>query len=501
MAQSKLKTTKLSLFKNGTFYHRQEGNVTLKNKQAQLEIPENILLGTYWLSVGKGNKISQITFEEDTLKKRKTCENLSDVLAASKGRKITLRLNEGAKESTTLSGTLGSYNLVTGLGRLITEGGGSTFFLSGNVVGVSVGDKDLQNVYEADTIIRLARLRVANDDNEVPVSLISMQTGIQWFPSYYLKIDGEKEAKLIMKATIQNFALDIENAEADLVVGNPSSAFGQQLDPVSENYTTPDPPAPQPAYPINHPNKRVMRKAVMAIDYAAAPMPEAANYETAGDQQQDLYFYRTGKISLHKNSKTQLMISSATIPYSELFSVNVNDNVNYINTQNSQNDWTNWPCSHILKLQNKTDAPLTDAPIFVVSPTDDPLAQQNLSYTPPNAEFSVFLNNAVNVEVKSREEEKSHVNEAKRIQKAVFNKVTLKGSVKVHNYQKKAIKLEVNKQVTGEVTTSSDDGKLTLSGNYSQLNPNANIRWQLDMPAESEKTITYEYNVYIVVSQ
>ncbi|MES2387100.1 MAG: hypothetical protein V4543_03780 [Bacteroidota bacterium] len=496
-AQSKLSTVHLSIFKNGVFYRRQEGDISLKNKVGQVEIPENVLKGTYWLSLGKGAKINQVTFEEDTVKKRKTAEYVQEILAANTGKKVTLKVNAGTQKPDLISGTLVSYNRNSGLGRLDTDGN-SHFFNGNNVLEAEFADRNIGATYETDTIIRLARVNTNSSADNVPASVISMQTGIQWYPSYYLKLSEGKEARLIMKATLENFAIDADNTEADLIVGDPMLSYGKELDPISTTYLSEN--APQPRQITYAPRAYSMAKTTSGVMAdAAAPMPEDANYSTAGDQQSDLYFYRTGKINLRKNTKTLLMLNTSTVPFEHVYKVYIGDNNAFLYDHTVNNDWHKQTTAHSVKFTNKSDAPLTEAPVFVISPNDDPLTQNNMPFTSKNAEASVYLNTAYNLDVRSREEEKAKESGAKRVGKLVFDKVTVKSSIKIHNYQDKAITLNTERSVYGTVT-SDGGGKVRKSGQYNQQNPYSNIQWTTEVPANGEKIIDYEYQVYIQVN-
>ena len=491
-------TTRLSLFSNGTFYQKQEGNAPLRNKVALLEVPGNVLNGTYWLSAGKGNKISQVTFEEDTIKKRKTAEQMPDLLAGNPGKKVTLKLQAGQGISS-LSGTLVNYNRNTGLGRLDAESGSAAFFSGNNIVEVQFADRNLQGTFEADSVIKLAKLYTNASGSEAPVSVLSMQTGIKWYPSYYLKITDDKEAKLVMKATVENFALNADDAEADLVVGSPQMAYGTNLDPISQDYT--QDPAPQPVY------YRAMSKAARMPMAAPAPMagtaydggmPEQTNYQTGGDRQADLYFYRTGKISLRKNTKTLLMISTSSVPCDEQYGVVIPTGIAYSSPSNTTDDWSDFGVAHSLKITNKTGAPLTDAPVFVLSATDDPIAQCAVTYTPNLKETYLSLGNAVNITSKAREEEVELQENAKRVGKSVYNLVTVTGTIKLSNTEEKTRKVLVTKQINGEVL-QAEGGKTVKRGSYNNYNANSEIRWTAELPAGTDKTLTYRYRQYIQI--
>ncbi|MBK8845981.1 MAG: hypothetical protein IPO27_05140 [Bacteroidetes bacterium] len=68
--------------------------------------------------------------------------------------------------------------------------------------------------------------------------------------------------------------------------------------------------------------------------------------------------------------------------YQDIYDARLYDHVNYCNTRNIYNDPNQkFEVYHSVKFKNSTPAPITTAPIFVVSQLEDPLAQDEISYT------------------------------------------------------------------------------------------------------------------------
>src|SRR5690606_22222196 len=76
---------------------------------------------------------------------------------------------------------------------------------------------------------------------EADVGLMYVQKGLRWIPSYRIVIDeatsegGEHcgTARLELQATLVNELADLENIAVNLVIGVPSFAFADTLDPIS----------------------------------------------------------------------------------------------------------------------------------------------------------------------------------------------------------------------------------------------------------------------------
>lgn len=221
-------------------------------------------------------------------------------------------------------------------------------------------------------------------------------------------------------------------------------------------------------------------------------------YNTEGEKTNDLYIYKLGKVSLPKNTKSSFSIFSSTIPYEDLYEVNINDYVNFYSTQSIQkNDGRYFDVYHSLRITNSTNFPFTTAPVFVQDEKLNPLAQDQIKYTPKGSKVKVQLSKAVDVQVKGDETELSRSDNLKKFNNAQYRKVTIKGTVHLENLQDKNITLNVTKAIMGEITEVSDSGVITKPGKFTGLNPNTSSEWNIELSGNQKKDITYTYDVWI----
>ncbi|MCX6352841.1 MAG: hypothetical protein NTX03_13435 [Bacteroidetes bacterium] len=518
---AQLKTTKLSIFKNGMFYQKKEGTLSVSNRTAYIPLPPNALLGTYWVTPGRDVKINQIEFRDDTLKSKRKIRTYADMLRYNIGKSINLRVQHGEKDSRAITGTLVDFYELNNMLKIKTNDGKMAIIFTQNIVDIDF-DASMNDTYMADSTARRGKIYLDRATDNLLVNVVSMQTGIQWAPSYIIKLMNEKEARLVMKATIENAVEDIDGAEIDLVVGSPQMYYGGQQDPaltpmVRDNlsvwsYAGDNPnPSGKTRY-LNknmglqnntyyHANMQTLTGTYdgSGIDRVSENIidEKGEEYNAEGEKIADLYFYKTGKINLHKNYKNEVPISSNNIPYKDVYEASIWDITNYEANRTVYQDPNNRiDVYHSIKLSNKTGAPITTALIFVLNAKEEPLAQDQITYTPANADAVVHLSKAIDVTVKNKEEEISKADKYKKLGKFYYDKVTLKGSIEVMNYQDKPIVLNVKKAVKGAVT-KSDGGKATKSGKYIVLNPLTNMEWDVNLAANEKKTITYEYEVLI----
>lgn len=573
---AQLNPTKLSVFSNGTFFEQKEGSLKFKDNKATVDVPATVLKGTYWLATEKV-KIKQVDVKIDTVKKEKQSQFIDDFLEGNEGKNVTLRFKQytalgGNFPLRSISGLLVSFYKTTGLIKLRTiDGKMQLIYIT------DLSDADFEanasDTFQDDTLIRRATILLDKSVADAPLTQVTMQTGLQWQPSYYIKLEGDKEAKIIMKATVENGTqTDYYNVDLDLVVGAPQLYFGSQTDALSDYFI---PPAGTPAYAsyqwdfgdnAEGQYNGTFRRRYRTIDNVtfmdgdgkagygggvgagsytvtgqdaagaeyyndeAAPMyttnrgvvntlsttPGVAitgsmyeqeqipiditankDYSAEGKKSADLYYYHAGKATLPKNAKTLVPISQSTVPYKHVYEATIGDITNYeLNRTVLNPEPTKIEVYHSLKLTNKTGAPLTDAPVFVVNENEAPMAQDMMPYTPVNEEVSIKLAKAIDVSVKSKEEENSRVEKAKKFNKKSYDKVTLKGTIEVCNFLDKPITLNVKKALRGEVT-NADGGSVTKPGRFTAINPVSLIKWDVELKPGEKKTITYEYDVYV----
>ena len=60
-----------------------------------------------------------------------------------------------------------------------------------------------------------------------------VQKGLRWIPSYKVTLTGNGRARVQLQATLVNELADLDNVTAHLVVGVPSFAFRDTIDPVA----------------------------------------------------------------------------------------------------------------------------------------------------------------------------------------------------------------------------------------------------------------------------
>lgn len=497
-AQSEIKTTELNVFKNGTYFVVKEGNINLNKGKCKLELPPAPLLSSFWLTTTKDISISRILYQYDTIRKTKTFQwSIPELLKANTGQRVTITAKFDEKTFSDVSGLLLDFYPTTSFAKLRLDNNSITYIYAGDIKKLTFEKNPVESRL-MDSVALLANIEFNKNVDNTKLKMVYMQAGIQWLPSYNIKILDDKELQLEMRALVENFTEKIEDANLTLTVGDPQFKYGRNIEHFISGYLTSlTGTAPQVVY-----NKYMYQNVSTYETESRVPNSDYndyTTYTTEGEKTNDLYMYTIGKVSIPKNSKASYQIFSQKIPYKDVYTCNLADIVNYqASSYINLDPEKRYDVFHSLKLTNNTKNPFTTAPVFLQNESLQPLAQDEIKYTAVGGTASVQLSKAIDVLVKNNEEEIKKVEKFKIIGKYNYNKITIRGTVEINNLQDKKITLNLLKSVNAEIIEVSDNGNIRKPGKYSGLNPFTEASWDLVINPNEKKTITYEYEVYVI---
>ena len=495
-SQSNLSMKKISLFKNSTCLVSKEGQLKVKDGSLTLPIPASALYGTFWIGSAKENSLKSIVFKTDTLKTSTTAKYIDQVIRANIGSDAILVIKSGEKNEKNISGKILSYIPESGLVKVKEENGKITFINYEKIEYLTFSSDNSK--FMNDSITRTAKLNFEKSAENASLMEYYLQLGMNWIPSYFLKITNDKEARLEMKATIENYAEDINDVEAEVVVGAPQLYYGQMLDPVTYNYITQASSTYSTlSYIDNNMLSNSLAQVQTASPYGGNASDESyysASYTTEGEKNNDLYYYNLGKNSLPKNSKGIFPVFASTLGYKDIYKAEITDKVNYASNMYCNTNEDNCDVYHSIELKNSTNFPFTTACVMVLTEKGQFMAQDQLKYTPTGAVSVIKLSKAIDVVMKNSEEEVTRVDNYKKIGKTTYNKVTIRGTITVENLQPKQVAIDVIKHVNGSVTNNGDS-KVKKQKTYNSVNPYSDMNWTVALNSGEKKTLTYEYEV------
>lgn len=494
--QQSLNTKKVSIFKNGTALVVNEGSLSPKNGQVVLPIPPETTFGTYFLSSTKENSIKQHHFKNDTVKSKVACGSEWQYLAGNIGKYVTLSYTASQQTDKTLSGVIEDFNTNNGILKLKTDQGKHVLMHAGNVYSVEFKEQE-NNFYWADSVKRVSVLKLEKPTENILLQETYMTGGINWIPSYYLKLKDEKSARLEMKAIVENYAQDFKDADVELIVGAPQLLHAGTNDPMTYDYVTNTGSAP-----TRYRNTMALQSnaaftmAMKSEDAAGDFFNE--NFMTEGEKSGDMYIYKLGKITLGKSTKGYYPVFAANTEYKDKYEGTIPDNTQYVNTRYCQQEEQQFDVFHSLEIKNTSTVPLTSASVTVVNEKEQLVAQDELKYTPIGSTNNIRLSKAIDIIMKNSEEEKSRDDNAKKIGKTNYSKAVIKGTIPIQNFQNKDITVSITKEVNGTVSSSSDNAKIVKKNSYNYNNPLSEIKWEITVKAGAKTTLNYEYEVLFV---
>ncbi len=311
------------------------------------------------------------------------------------------------------------------------------------------------------------------------VGLFYLQKGMRWIPGYKVEIDGKGTAAVKLQATLLNELADLEDVSVNLVIGVPSFAFKDTVDPIalqqslaqlSQYFQTANPGYNgQLAY--NFGNAIMSQQQARASDYQGAPQPgeQGALGPEIGEsgKTEDLFVFNLPHLSLKKGDRMVLTITEFILPYKDIFTLNlpfapppeVRGNFNNEQQREMARLFNSPKVMHKIRLTNKSKYPLTTAPALIVS-GGRALSQGLMTYTSTGAEVDLALTTAIDFQVNKSEEEQRRISNALQHNGSSFSRVELNGRIGLTNHRSEAAEVEVTRFVLGTLDSSLPEAKL-----------------------------------------
>lgn len=523
-AQEVLPTKSVTIFKNGSCMIVKESTLKLQNDTLRLPVP-NAINSTYWLNTPKEQRIKSVVFQTETLKTKQEVSTMSQLLKLNIGKNISFVKLQNEKTPNgmvqqiplTISGKMLGYNIPMDMLKIESKEG--VRFLKVN----EISDLSIENGIDSqptDSIVRYAMISPVQSLSEMTVQELSLQSGMQWIPSYYLRLTEDNKASLQMKALIENFSNeDITKAETEVVIGVPQLYFSQVLDPaISVNWTQ---------IASNTGNYWAAGRAKSATDvgvernvsgeqinHSAGVLVAGSDISIHGgraentqplfdgqyiydigadaEESKDNFIYKLGTISLKKQSKAFFPIFATEVEYKDIHECDIPDKVNFENTHYVAGKEESYDVFHSIEIKNNTNYPFTGGGIMVTDENNRFLAQDQLKFTAKGNKGLIHLAKAVNISLKNSEEELARTESVKKIGKVVYNKARIRGSISIENFTDKEVTIKVKKHLNGAVVINGSGKVKKEAQNYS-INPQSEITWEISIPPGEKKETVYEY--------
>ncbi|HET9298440.1 MAG TPA: hypothetical protein VFO11_00755 [Candidatus Polarisedimenticolaceae bacterium] len=483
----------VTVFKDGHAFVVHEGRLpTDPSGRVVLDRLPVPVLGTFWpYSAEAGVRLASVTASRRRVRGERTAIDVRGLLQANPGAAVEIVDLDGK----TLSGRVLSLpsrpvEELEGEGPaekdVVPVQGGMVLLDTGQGVLAlpvervrSVTFKDRPSAkYASDSFRDLLTLSFApgaGSRREVDVGMAYVQRGLRWIPSYRVTIDGRGKAHVQLQATLVNELADLEDVTANLVIGVPSFAFKEMVDPMALQETV----AQLGVYfDSASASGNALSNAIMAQtreyqrlrDFQAPPaVPEVVDSE----KEEDLFVFTVKGVTLKKGERMVLPVLEHDLAYRDIYvlelpfapPMELRGNVNEAQQREVARLLGAPRFTHVLRLANTGREPLTTAPALI-SVGERVLGQGLMKYTASGAQSDLALTTAVDLTVSKQDKEAGRVPSALLVNGSSYQRVDLKGEIAIQNHRDEAVDIEVKRSVLGHADTAGQGGTVEMVNAY-----------------------------------
>ncbi len=514
------------VLRSGSMPTNDAGDVTLA------ELPQPIL-GTFWAFENQDRaalRSVKAGYTEESVDVEPA--NLQDLLTLSTDEHMTVTLHDANTVTGTLVSVVGGAN-------------GTALIQSDTLVAIPMAD--IRRVHFTDASAAKARRQQTVQHNQLTIDLgwegspakaadvgmMYIQKGLRWIPSYRVTILDDDTARIELQATLVNELADLEDVSAHLVVGVPTFAFADTIDPIALQQQVADLGQyfrrdDQAGYAMS--NAIMSQTARMAEVrggfYAGDEIAQPPDVEVGGtESKEDLYVFHVDHLTLAKGERLVVPIATAEVPFEPVYTLKLpvappTESWQYFNTdqQRQISAMLSRPtATHVLRMTNSSDHPFTTAPALIIR-DGRPLAQGMMKYTAKKAKADLEVTKAVDIRVETSQKESTRDQDGLRWNDHTYARLNLEGTAEITNYKDRPVKLEVTKYVLGIGDGASHDGTVEQVDFYtdldwsspdfqwyrwygwpwwwSRLNGAASITWELNLDPGEHVDLTWQWHYF-----
>jgi hypothetical protein len=518
-APTESRVTSAALFKNGFAFVRRRAEPQAGARSVGLGPIPVPVHGSFWIASDPEQvKVGAATARKDRLTERAPALNVEEILRANVGKKLTLFLAD--RES--LSGTLVAMPEPQPQPWMPASSGPSAFALSpvtyqpglllletsGGTVALAPGEVRRVAAEGGDLAREIERSREATSltvalepasAGPAPLSIFYLERGLTWAPSYAIDLSAAGRATLTAKAEVIDEAEDLEGATLELVTGFPNLRFSDVVSPIAMQGDLSSFLAALSAGGSELARFALGQQVLSNVAYAdergfAFPTADAPPEGTAVE---DLFLYTVPNVTLKRGERGLYPLFSASVPYAHVYEWEIPDTLDehQVEPRERRSDVVDiW---HSVRLTNDSGVPWTTAPAMTMK-DGSLLGQDQLAYTPVGGRTTVRITRAVDVQGDRAEYEVSRDRNAATFYSSSYDRVTVRGEIKVTNHKREPIELEITKLVQGEVAKNPDEATvIQVAEGLRRVNPTSRLTWRVPLAAGEERTLTYEYALFL----
>ncbi len=371
------------------------------------------------------------------------------------------------------------------------------------------------------------------------VGLFYLQRGVRWIPSYKVELDGQSNAVVKLQATLINELPDLEDVSVNLVIGVPTFAFKDALDPMAlqqslaqlSQYFQPGNLDRNSPLAANFSNAIMSQQAFSSADNRGLPGANLGGElgPEIGDagKSEDLFVFTVPHVSLRRGERMVLTIAEFTLPYRDVFTLDlpfgpppeVRANLNNEQQRELGRLFGAPKVLHKVRLTNTSKYPLTTAPALTIR-AGRVLAQGLMTYTSTGASVDLSITTAVDFQVAKSDLETKRTPNAVEENGNRYTRVDLAGKISLTSHRVLPAELEITRYVLGAADTANAGGtvsKINAFENnddftgadypywwnwygwpywWNYFNGIGRVHWKLTLDPNQTKELTYEWHYF-----
>ena len=510
----------VTAFKNGDAFMVKKEVIDASKGFYELKTIPKATFGSLWFS-GGNNVIKNIQTSQKEIVSKDIAITFNDILMSSINKKVKIHCGanifEGKVIRTTSeipkvgsvedeSGEIVSSNVSNQekIVMLNTDGAKHIFLEMSDITFIETYEKP---EIETKGMQKIIRIDFAQQSSSQPLETMYLSKGISWFPNYQLQIIDKNKAKLVLSAQLLNDAEDLKNAQMNFAVGIPNFLYDSAPSPLVSNLSLDNFLSQLSGAAASGNRYNTLRN-----DNTFSNISQNTNYSSSsretvitndGQQGEDLFFYPVSNINLKKGERAVYSLFETQIDYENIYCVILSPNLENNSYSYRNNEITTKInlVQHSLQFQNQTKQPFTTGSAFITQKTasvDRIVSQDRLNYTPTGGTTEVKLSLSSDILVKDIEKMTETKENFKKINGYDYNLITVEGKIEVKNYKNIVVKVQLKREIIGELLKTNIDWKTTKKVDmYNVLNTKNEVEWKVDLEAGKSKEIVYTYQIYV----
>lgn len=483
------KVTGASLFKNGYGVVFREAVIPAGKTAFHTPLPGQASLGTLWFTASKDVKIQRIATVNRTNTVTTAANGIPEILALNVGSKLTLHIirpgmtGQQMVEATVKEVLPNMVVVTTALGEEILP---ISFIQS---LSSATGLKVKRDGKTSETALEFTATGPAGSK----LYSMAIQSGISWSPAYAVELLDDTKLRLTGQATLINDLAAFEGAEVKLVTGFPSLRFLYQPDPLTSNFLAPGLPG---GGGFGGGSGAMMQNAAPASMRREAADSMAASFDPSGEgfAAEDLFFYKLPGTTLMRGGRSQTILFEGTADYKAVYKAQLPDPISQASSRGDAppDVW------HTLVFKNPINQPLTTAPAITMK-SGEVIGQDEVKYASIGGPVSLRVGKALDVVIEATAEEVEREPGVRKDRNGnpTYDLITIKGVAEVNSLKGKAVQLEIEIPLEGEVISAPGAEITKTAAGLRDVNPRSVITWKPTIAKAGKAKL--EYTVKILV--